>query len=213
MYVFLAKSGKTLRSQPILKKTRNFHEKVREWILIANIPLWHFYHCSSVTLLRLFHSDIVAIVPKWHCYNCSTVALLRLFHSDIVTTVRQWDCCDCSTVALLRLFHSDTVTIVPQWHCCNFSTMALLRLFHSGTVTIVPYWHCYNGSLVTALRYKFYGLLTLFHSEIHCWRVTACTRNTTHDSNSQLCLYPVHFANVTRYSKKYTILIFWTRPF
>ena len=38
-------------------------------------------------------------------------------------------------------------------------------------------WHCYDCSTVRALRYKFYELLTLFHSEIHCWRIT---RNTTY---------------------------------
>ena len=43
------------------------------------------------------------------------------------------------------------------------------------------WWHCYDCSTVRALRYEFHELLTLFHSEIHCWRITTCTRNTTHD--------------------------------
>ena len=41
--------------------------------------------------------------------------------------------------------------------------------------------HCYDCPIVRALKYKFYELLTLFHSKIHCWRITKCTRNTTYD--------------------------------
>ena len=101
-------------------------------------------NCSTVTLLRLFHSETVTIVPQWHCYDCSTVTmlnrstvtLLRLFHGDTVTIVPQWHCCDCSTVTMLRLFHSDTVTIVPQWLCCDCSTVTLLWLFHGKSFEI-----------------------------------------------------------------------------
>ena len=134
-----------------------------------------------MTLLRLFHSETVTIVPQWHCYDCSIVTLLQSFHSDTITIVPWWHYYYCSTVTLLRLFHSDTTTIVPQWDCYDCSTVTLLRLFHSGNAAIVPQWHCYDCSTVRALRYKFYGLLTLYHSKIHCWRITICTRNMKHD--------------------------------
>ena len=113
--------------------------------------------------------------------KCSTVTLSSWLHSDTITIVPQWQCYHCCTVKLSRLFHSDTVIIVAQWDCCNFSTVTLWELFHNDTVTIVPQWHYCDCSIVTVLRYKFYGLLTLFHSEIHCWRIRTCTRNTTHD--------------------------------
>ena len=146
---------------------------------VAIVPQWHCYDCPAVTMLWLFHNGTVTIVLQWHCYDCSTVTMLWLFHSGTVTIVPQWHCCDCSILTLLRLFHSETVTIVPQWHCYNCYTVTLLRLFHSDTAAIVPQWHCYNCSIVTALRYKFYGLLTLFRSDIYCCRITTCTRNTT----------------------------------
>ena len=150
-----------------------------------------------MTLLRLLHSDTVTIVPQWDCYHCSTVRLLQLLNSDTVTIflnwtvtiVLQWHCYDCSTVTLLQSFHSDTVTIVPQWQCYDCCTVALLRLLHSDTVMIVPQGDCYDCSTVRALRYKFYGLLTLFHNEIHCWRMATCTRNTTHDPKTYFTFY------------------------
>ena len=124
---------------------------------------------------------VVPIVPDWRCYDCSTVRLLQLLHGETVTIVPQWDCCNCSTVRPLWFFYNWTVTNVPQWHCYDCSTVALLRLLHGYTVTIVPQWQCYDCSPVRVLRQKFYGLLILFHSEIHCWRIATCTRNTTHD--------------------------------
>ena len=136
-----------------------------------------------MTLARLFRSHTVTIVSKWHCYDCSIVTLLQFFQSDTATIVPQWNCCDRSTVALLRLFHSDTVMIVLQWHCYDCSTMTLSRLFQSDPVTIVPKWRCYHCSTLRALRYRFYGFLTLFHSKIHCWRMTTGTRNMTHNPN------------------------------
>ena len=133
-----------------IKKSADFEKKTLE-LSWKNQGINSYYKCSTVALLSLFHSETAATVPQWHCYDRSTVRLFRMFHSDTVTIVPQWHCCDCSTVTLLRLFHSDTVTIVSQWHCYNCSTVTLLRLFHSKS-----------------FENKFYGLLTLFHSEIHC---------------------------------------------
>ena len=123
--------------------------------------------------MTLFHSDTVTIVPQWNCYDCSTVTLLRLFHTGTVTIVPWRHCYDCSTMTLLSLLHSETVAAVPQWHCYD------VPQWHCYDV---PQWHCYERSTVRALRYKFYGLLTLVHSEVNCWRITRCTRNTTNDA-------------------------------
>ena len=159
-----------------------------DWYDYSKVRLLHFF--STVTPLRSFHNWTVAIVPQWHCYDCSTVTLLHLYHSGTVTIVPQWHCCDLSIVALLRLFYGYTVTTVPQWHFCDCSTVELFRLFHRDTVTIVPHWHCCHCSTVRTLRYKLYGLLTFFHSEIHCWRIITCTGNTTYDlSNNTLIVY------------------------
>ena len=149
-----------------------------------------------MTLLRLFHSGTVTIVPQWHCYDCSTVKLLLLFHSGTVTIVSQWHCCNCSTMALLRLFHIDTALIVPQWHCYDCSTVILLQLFNSNsfeikilwTVNFVPQWNLLLKNNSMYQEYDTWFQLPTF-------------------------LFPVHLANITRYGKKYTILIFWTRLF
>ena len=69
------------------------------------------------------------------------------------------------------------------WHRCfpvNFAKF--LRIpFLQNTSWRLLLWQCYSCSTVRILRYKFYELLTLFHSEIHCWRIIICTRNMTHD--------------------------------
>ena len=51
-------------SANLQKKNLNCHEKVRELILITTVPQKHCYHCSTVTLLQLFHSETVAILPE-----------------------------------------------------------------------------------------------------------------------------------------------------
>ena len=92
MYVFWQNQGKHSNVSKFWKK-QNYHEKVWELILIANVPQWHCYDYSTAGLLWLFHSQTVGTVPQWHCYD-----------------VPQQHCRDCSTVALLWLLHSDTVT-------------------------------------------------------------------------------------------------------
>ena len=72
----MAKSRKTFKCQQILKKTE------LSW---KSLGINSYHKCSTVTLLRLFHSGTVVIVPQSDCWDCSTVALLWLLHSDTVT--------------------------------------------------------------------------------------------------------------------------------
>ena len=106
------------------------------------------HDCSTVRLLRFFHSDTVTNVPQ------GLFHMLQLFHSGTVMIVRLWDCyvrpqwhChDCSSVRLLKFSHSESLMIFPQWHCFDFSMVTLLQVFRGGTVTIVPLWGCDNFS-------------------------------------------------------------------
>ena len=106
------------------------------------------HDCSTVRLLRFFHSGAVTNVPQ------GLFHMLQLFHSGTVMIVRLWDCyvrpqwhChDCSSVRLLKFSHSETLMIFPQWHCFDFSMVTLLQVFRGGTVTIVPLWGCDNFS-------------------------------------------------------------------
>ena len=95
--------------------------------------------------------------------------------------------------SLARLFNSGwhdssivTGTIAQQslaqicnsgWH--DSSTVAgtiiqqsLARLFNS-------HWH--DSSTVTVKIFFFIMLVEFFNSDVHCWRIVPCTRNTTHD--------------------------------
>ena len=66
--------------------------------------------------------------------------------------------------------------------CFPVNFAKFLRIpFLQNTSRRVLLWHCYDCSTVRASRYKFYELLPLLHSEIHCWRITTCTRNMTND--------------------------------
>ena len=106
------------------------------------------HDCSTVRLLRFFHSGAVTNVPQ------GLFHMLQLFHSGTVMIARLWDCYvrpqwhshDCSSVRLLRFSHSETLMIFPQWHCFDFSMVTLLQVFWGGTVTIVPLWGCDNFS-------------------------------------------------------------------
>lgn len=120
------------------------------------------HDCSTVRLLRFFHSGAVTNVPQ------GLFHMLQLFHSGTVMIVRLWDCyvrpqwhChDCSSVRLLKFSHSDTVLIFPWWHCYKYSELELSRLFHCETVTTFPHCNCYHCSIVRLLRFFHSGTVT-----------------------------------------------------
>ena len=120
--------------------------------------------------------DIRSSRPEVLCYlkgvlwNFSKLVGKHLCQSLFFSKVA---CLRPATLLKKRLRHS----------CFPVNFAKFLRIpFLQNTSRRLLLWHCYDCSTVRALIYKFYELLTFFHSEIHCWRITACTRlRTTHD--------------------------------
>ena len=112
---------------------------------------------SPIILLSSTVTD--TIVQQWlawffnsHWHDCWTVT---------GTNMQQW---------LARFFNS-------RWY--DYSTVvgtivrqSLARLFNS-------HWH--DSSTVTVKIFVFSMLAEFFSSDVHCWRIVPCTRNTTHD--------------------------------
>ena len=76
-------------------------------------------------------------------------------------------------LSLARLFNS-------HWHSSSTVTdtivqQSLEQLCKCG-------WH--DSSTVTAKSFLFSVLVEFFNSDVHCWRIVPCARNTTHDSIS-----------------------------
>ena len=133
----------------------------------------HWHKCSTVVgiilkqwLARFFNS-------YWH--ECSTVS---------GTILQQW---------LAQFFKS-------RWRNCSTVTGMILQnllaqLFNS-------HWHDYltvTGMIVQQSLAWFFNSLTdkvflfsmlakFFNSDVRCWRIVPCTRNTTHDPLYYFCL-------------------------
>ena len=126
---------------------------------MTNVPRWHCYYCSTVTLLRLFHSEIVVIVPHLHCFDCSIVTMLRLVHSYAVTVVPRWDCYDPREHFNVgsMLFQRCRSTLDQRWNnihpTLNMKQNPTLNFKHFTTLiqrrcpTLKKRWNNVNGSL------------------------------------------------------------------
>ena len=139
---------------------------------------WH--NCSTVSdmilqqwLARFFNS-------LWHDSSTVTGAIVHqslawLFSSGwhvsstVAGTILQQSLYDCST---------GTGMIVQQ---------SLARLFNS---------YCHNSSTVTGKSF-FSMLAEFFNSDVHCWRIVSCTRNTTHDPFRQNDQNSISFIKVS----------------
>ena len=137
---------------------------------------------SAVFLsLSYFGEILTSFLVKYFDYYltvASTIvqqSLARLFNSCC------W--CDCSTVtgtivqqfagaviqqSLVQLFNS-------LWH--SFSTVTGMVLQQS----LARFFNSYQHDTSTVTGSIFYMLAEFFNSDIHCWRIVPCTRNTTQD--------------------------------
>ena len=135
---------------------------------------WH--DCSTVTgiivqqsLARLFNSG-------WHDYSTVTGTIIKQSLERLVNN--HWHYC--STVAgtiiqqsLARLFNS-------RWH--GYSTAAGTIIQQSLAQLFNSHWHNYSAVADTILQQYFFSTLAeFFNSDVHCWKIVPCTRNTKHD--------------------------------
>ena len=133
---------------------------------ISEQTLSRGYLLVELSLARLFNSH-------WHSSSTVTGTIVQQWLAWFFNS--HWH--DCSTV---------TGTIIQQllarffnchWHDSSIVAgtilqLSLARFFNSG-------W--YNSSIAMVKIFLFSLLAELFNSDVHCWRIVPCTRNTTHD--------------------------------
>ena len=98
---------------------------------------------------------------------------------------------DCSTVTGMTIQQSLAWFFISRWR--DSWTVAGMILRQSLARFFNSYWHdcsTVTGTIVQQLLAQFfnskgnnffYRLAEFFNSDVHCWRIVPCTRNTTHD--------------------------------
>ena len=142
------------------------------------------HYCEGIYLLNC----------RWH--GCSTVTATMLQQSLARLLKSGWY--DSSTVTGTIAQQSLAWLFDRHWHACStvagtIFQQSLARFFNS---------HWYNSSTVTGTIlqqwlarffnshgqdfFLFSMLAEFFNSDVYCWIIVPCTRNTTHDPNFYL---------------------------
>ena len=112
-----------------------------------------YWHDSSLVAGTIVQQSLARLFNS-HWYDCSTVADTVIQQSLARMFSSHWH--DCLTV---------TGAIIQQWLARFFLFSMLAKFFNSG----------WQDFLLFSMLEEF------FNSDVHCWRIVPCTRNTTHD--------------------------------
>ena len=130
---------------------------------------WHV--CSTVTGTMLQQSLARSLKSGWHDSSTVTGTIVQQLLAQLCNSGLH----DSSTVAGTTIQQSLAQLFNSHWHDSSTVTGTILQQWLAQFFNS----HCQDFFL-------FSKLAELFNSDVYCWRILPCARNTTHDPNFYL---------------------------